>query len=661
LEFRDREPTNEEVAAWDESSYNVGVICGAPSGIVVVDVDSADADALIQSLHLPATPLVKTAKGCHLYFKQPSVALRNRVKMGGHDLDIRSDGGFVVGPGSIHETGVKYEWLISPNDVPFATLPAAILELYGEGKSPTVNSDRVDIEVPAEHGIDRFLMLELREACNEIAKTVEGSRNSTLFVNAVNLAKHVAAAGAEWDTFAALLTTTALAAGLTESEISGTLNSAWSAGSQEATGWIVTAKDYVYLAAQERYYHKPSGDHLKPGGFNGAFGRPHKARDTFSGFLLNGGFISKVQDITYVPAAPSGPIERHGLRYFNTFRTSDVAATPGDPAPILEFLEYLVPTDSERDHLVKVIAFTVRHPGIKVRHAILLGSIVQGIGKSLLADVWGRLLGTQNVRKTSSGEISSAFQGWIKENLLVVCEELNIGQGLTVYNELKDLITSDFRPINEKHLAVRQWPIYSTFLLLTNLKVPLLIEPSDRRLFVIDSPAEKAGAEYYKGLVKWLDGNIGVVRWYLDQVDLTSFSPHDPPPMTEGKRALIKRSRLPMVQEVEFLIEQRTGTLDRDIVTIECVLQAFDQRQRPTPHKLGPALRELGGVNLGQHWVDGRRLSLWAIRNVRFWAECTPADRVEEYKRRIGLFADWPACIPIRHVVEWPGDLDRLN
>ena len=656
-EYKDRSPTAAEIAVWDVSDFNVGIICGTPSDIVVVDTDNVEAEAFLLSLELPRTPMVKTAKGYHRYFRKPAVTLKNKVRLAGHAIDIRADGGYVVGAGSTHQTGVIYEWEITPRDVAFAEFPKAILDLFAaEGAAAPLPTATEGIEVPTEHGIGRFLSLVLREACSEIAGCTEGSRNQTLFKSAVGLARHVAAANAEWSESADALRLAALAVGLEEAETQATLASAWSAGWQEPTQWVAIAGDWIYLGAQERFYHKPSGAHLKPGGFNGKFGRPHGGADTFSGFLLNWGYITKMQDITYEPAAPPGAIGRDGLKFYNTFRPSDVIATPGDPAPFVEFMEYLVPTDFERQHLLKVMAFTVRNPGVKVRHAMLLGSTVQGVGKSLVAEIWGQLLGSHNVRKTSSGEISGAFQGWIKENLLVVCEELNIGQGLAVYNDLKDLITSDKRPINEKHLAVREWPIYSTFLMLTNLKVPLLIEATDRRLFVIDSPAQKRDKSYYAGLFAWLSGNIGVVRWYLDQVNLADFGPHDPPPMTEAKRALIKGSRHPILQEVEYLIQERTGPLDRDVVTLDDVIVAFDHRNRPTPHKLGKALRELGAENMEQHWVDGRRVTLWVVRNVNYWTRAGSNDRVEEFKRRFGMFAGWPVEIPILHMSEWPVD-----
>ena len=197
--------------------------------------------------------------------------------------------------------------------------------------------------------------------------------------------------------------------------------------------------------------------------------------------------------------------------------------------------------------------------------------------------------------------------------------------------------------------------------MLTNLRVPLLIEESDRRLFVIDSPAQKRDKSYYAGLVEWLDQNIGVVRGYIDQIDLAGFGPHDPPPMTDAKRALIKGSRNLLVQDLEFFLEQRKGRLDHDVVTLDEVSLAFDGGIRPTPHKLGKALRELGAENVGQHWVDDRRVSLWVIRNENFWIRSSSNERVDEFKRLSGMFAELPSSIPVRHMTEWPGDESQAN
>lgn len=128
-EYGDTPATDGEIATWNASNYNVGVICGEPSGIIVIDVDSTEAQEFVDHLALPPTPVVRTGKGKHYYFQCPPVALSNRVGVEGLKLDVRADGGYVVGAGSIHPNGSRYEWELSPDDVPFASMPAALFEL----------------------------------------------------------------------------------------------------------------------------------------------------------------------------------------------------------------------------------------------------------------------------------------------------------------------------------------------------------------------------------------------------------------------------------------------------------------------------------------------------------------------------------------------------
>lgn len=47
--YNERPASPDELLAWDDSSLNVGVPCGAASGVVVLDVDSPEAQALVDS------------------------------------------------------------------------------------------------------------------------------------------------------------------------------------------------------------------------------------------------------------------------------------------------------------------------------------------------------------------------------------------------------------------------------------------------------------------------------------------------------------------------------------------------------------------------------------------------------------------------------------
>jgi len=100
------------ITAWlAGTSLNYGIACG-PSGLVVIDEDAPGAaDRLAQACGydtLPATFTVSTAKGRHFYYRINGTPVRTGVrKVPG--IDVRAVGGYVVGPGSTHVTGARYE------------------------------------------------------------------------------------------------------------------------------------------------------------------------------------------------------------------------------------------------------------------------------------------------------------------------------------------------------------------------------------------------------------------------------------------------------------------------------------------------------------------------------------------------------------------------
>lgn len=96
----------------------IAIVTGKVSGIVVVDVDSEEAN---KKIDLPKTPTVKTSKGFHYYFKYHTKAKTSTGIT--EKIDIRSDGGYVVAPPSVHETGFKYEWLLKFGEVELAEFP----------------------------------------------------------------------------------------------------------------------------------------------------------------------------------------------------------------------------------------------------------------------------------------------------------------------------------------------------------------------------------------------------------------------------------------------------------------------------------------------------------------------------------------------------------
>jgi KaiC/GvpD/RAD55 family RecA-like ATPase len=96
---------------------NIALLTGRVSGLVVVDFDGYDGNPVpfLQSMGQDAsTPIVVTGKGFHVYYRHPGGEVQNGARIARIDgvaIDIRGDGGYVVAPPSIHESGRQYEWL----------------------------------------------------------------------------------------------------------------------------------------------------------------------------------------------------------------------------------------------------------------------------------------------------------------------------------------------------------------------------------------------------------------------------------------------------------------------------------------------------------------------------------------------------------------------
>ena len=97
-----------QVTKWFENTnYNYGVVTG--NGLLVIDIDNKNGKSGNNSiknylLEFPKTLTVRTPnKGFHLYFSVDR-EIRNKVDIL-PGVDIRGDGGYIVGPGSITDEG----------------------------------------------------------------------------------------------------------------------------------------------------------------------------------------------------------------------------------------------------------------------------------------------------------------------------------------------------------------------------------------------------------------------------------------------------------------------------------------------------------------------------------------------------------------------------
>ena len=164
--------------------FNVGVVTGKSSGIIVIDVDPKNGGT-VESVYEAAGEQFITRShttrsgGKHFVFAYPEGVERlgNSNRRLPKGVDVRGDGGYIVGPGSyVDENGVAGYYTVDEPIAPIAPLPTRLLALLLP----------IEYDVPAEHyqypeeywdDVKRWHRANVKEA----ATAEEGTRDDTVY------------------------------------------------------------------------------------------------------------------------------------------------------------------------------------------------------------------------------------------------------------------------------------------------------------------------------------------------------------------------------------------------------------------------------------------------------------------------------------------------
>ncbi len=214
----------EDHRRWQGSGCNAAIVTGSISGVVVLDCDTPEAVAEAERLGTNDAPRVNTAKGAHFYFRHPGGKLGNKIRFL-PGMDLRGDGGFVVGPGSIHPSGALYHWA-TPAKGPPPACPKWLLDaLKPKPREPLPSAP------PAAHS-SNYGRAALQSEIEAMRTAPEGTRNDQLNKSAFALAQLAAAGEITEPEAKAHLRQAAREAGLEDAEIETTLASGWKAGQE---------------------------------------------------------------------------------------------------------------------------------------------------------------------------------------------------------------------------------------------------------------------------------------------------------------------------------------------------------------------------------------------------------------------------------------------
>lgn len=133
-EYQHKRATEEEITSWwtQWPDANIAVVTGRISDLTVIDWDNKG-EALPEGWEYDTPTVASGGGGKHWWFHyQEGVTNKTRFLP---FFDIRSEGGYIIAPPSIHASGTPYKWEKPFGPVERMRIPAALLQKMGEGEA----------------------------------------------------------------------------------------------------------------------------------------------------------------------------------------------------------------------------------------------------------------------------------------------------------------------------------------------------------------------------------------------------------------------------------------------------------------------------------------------------------------------------------------------
>ncbi|TMJ14241.1 MAG: hypothetical protein E6G94_10040 [Alphaproteobacteria bacterium] len=339
---------------------------------------------------------------------------------------------------------------------------------------------------------------------------------------------------------------------------------------------------WAYIPTQLRFFRFQDRMLYTEQGFNRVYqpfldqlkleaGITSRAKDITPSFLyLNDPRRTLVNNLTYHPGEDRLVLTRDRHRLANTwqpgFQLTHHGVTRQAIKLFLDQCKLVLLTDENVEYFIRWAAFVVQHPNRKPNWGWLI-STTPGLGKDWLLKFLRWAVGDRNHVSATIGMVQSAFTDYLEHKLITVSEthQQTSAKGKSpadVYNQLKEYLACppDHIMVNRKHQAPYAIPNLSAWVFLSNYRVPLYLEPGDRRLLVVDNmDTPKPPKEHYERLWAYLDTNKDLVASFFMEFPLTDADIRlieGPAPDTQAKGVLITANQNPLDTAVAEFIEE---------------------------------------------------------------------------------------------------------
>ncbi len=194
---------------------------------------------------------------------------------------------------------------------------------------------------------------------------------------------------------------------------------------------------------------------------------------------------------------------------YNLWKGYAVTALPGEKH--LSFLDHVrrnvcQNNDEHYAYLLGWMARAVQYPGEQGEVAVVLRG-GKGVGKSFVAEHFGRLFGRHYLKVSQPGHLVGNFNSHLRDVVVLFADEAFYAGDKKHASVLKDLITSDTLSIEAKGVDVEQSPNFVHLIMASNDEHVVPATGDERRFFVLDVGTEQQqNASYFKAIAADLEG-----------------------------------------------------------------------------------------------------------------------------------------------------------
>lgn len=632
-----------------ESVNNIGIHC---TGLCVIDVDVKKENGFVEFLRLPSAPTrvsKTTTGGAHVIYRLPAgTRIKNQVGIR-PGIDIRTDGGFIVAPGSVLN-GIEYQWA---NDLPIADIPLDLLALLQPGQAVAASdfgsvplNPRPDAVPAGSRDADVY-----RICCSWRAQNLTweqaGKKLQDLwpkieqppddpFTWAEACAKLEQAwkhpAGTASDQLAEQIAPTLAVAPVTETmDLTSMLKRFILIEKGARVGDLVTKQ--VHTSDEFKSIMKPYKERIED------------RRVEISALWLASKARQTVADTIFYPDTRKKIITCEGYRYFNTYKEGSLPTVVCDQAIIQNFLkhlQFLTTTKVAYELLLDWLAFSVQYPWRRMTWAYMILTPNYGVGKDPLFKMMQRILGKGNCSRIDEKMLDStknSFNGYMSEKTMLLLDEIHNAS----YLDLKSFITDDSKSINHKYGQMRMEDLFCSVLMFSNHIDAVRIPEGDRRIYTAVCYEERRQElGYYTELFDSINHSDTVPAHFMAFLrarDVSKFGWNRTPPMTAAKRTMITTS-MPYAQRViESMFEDELGPCMFDIITPSLALAyAREMAESKDNHRI--TMSDIT-TYLGPHYTR------YPLPADQYRLPCAPASGASELNTRI------PRCVCIRNHERW--------